>query len=612
MADGACHHERMRLSLLICAAVLAPAASAVDRIELNIGRIDAPEWQLREASVDWRNTGELRAQAAELRHAALPSRARISLRCAHLASPVLGCAAAQVKMSAAGLGWLGGTFAFRLTDATHWRLHGARVDGEIAYNSADGRLASEGLRLSLTGDAEQRGGPIALRLQLRAPSGQTYVEPVFVDLSEHPARVDTRLRWMPDGTLEIRELRVAQDGVGMVAASGSLDTAAAMQRHRIDVDADIVDAATASKLYLQPVLAATRLEKSSVAGGIRVRAAVHDGAVRLAELQLVDAALELPALGIAVAGLGGELHWRAQGAPLPSKLGWTGGTLGRLPVGAATLAFQAAGRDFALSAPLRLPVLDGAIAVEHLALRELGTDRLAAAFAAQIEPIDLRALCQSLGWPEFSGTLSGRLPSLHLRERRIDIDGTLSATAFDGAVEVRQLSVIDPFGVLPRLTADIRLRRLDLAAVTGAFDFGRITGRLDGDIEDLRLIGWEPVAMNARLYSTPGDRSRHRISQRAIDSISSIGGGPTGLLSRGVMRFFDDFAYDRIGWSCRLDNGICHMNGIGPSREGNGYVLVKGQGLPRIDVVGFSRQVSWPVFLSQLRSIGQSGPAEVR
>jgi hypothetical protein len=152
---------------------------------------------------------------------------------------------------------------------------------------------------------------------------------------------------------------------------------------------------------------------------------------------------------------------------------------------------------------------------------------------------------------------------------------------------------------------------LDLAQLTGAFSFGRIEGRLDDDVDGLRLVNWQPVAFDAWLGTPAGDRSRKRISQRAIDNISSIGGGPTGVLSRGVMRFFEDFAYARIGWRCVLRDGVCHMDGLAPAKDG-GYVLVQGRLLPRIDVVGFQREVDWNTFLSQLKSASAAQAVEVR
>ncbi len=151
---------------------------------------------------------------------------------------------------------------------------------------------------------------------------------------------------------------------------------------------------------------------------------------------------------------------------------------------------------------------------------------------------------------------------------------------FDGDVTISDLRLQDPFGKWPRFSSNVALDNLDLELMTGAFSFGRITGRLSGRVDGLRLFNWAPVAFDAQLYTPPGDRSKHRISQRAVENIGSIGGGGAGVaaaLSSGFMRFFDDFNYERLGLSCRLENDVCAMDGVAPAPNG-GYYLVKGQG----------------------------------
>ncbi len=51
-----------------------------------------------------------------------------------------------------------------------------------------------------------------------------------------------------------------------------------------------------------------------------------------------------------------------------------------------------------------------------------------------------------------------------------------------------------------------------------------------------------------------------------------------------MLKFFDDYRYDRIGIACRLENDVCTMSGIEPA--GMGFYLVKGRGVPRIDIIG--------------------------
>jgi hypothetical protein len=124
---------------------------------------------------------------------------------------------------------------------------------------------------------------------------------------------------------------------------------------------------------------------------------------------------------------------------------------------------------------------------------------------------------------------------------------------------------------------------------------------MDADLKGLELFNWSPVAFDARLYSTPKDRSPHLISQKAVTRISSIGGGSGGVtkaLQSGVLRFFDQFRYDRVGIACQLRNEVCLMAGVEP--VGEGYYLVKGKGLPRIDIIGNAGRVDWPQLVTQI------------
>ena len=74
------------------------------------------------------------------------------------------------------------------------------------------------------------------------------------------------------------------------------------------------------------------------------------------------------------------------------------------------------------------------------------------------------------------------------------------------------------------------------------------------------------------------------------------------------MKFFEEFNYAKLGISCRLDKEICLMDGIDPAPKG-GYYLVKGRGLPRINVIGNAPQVDWPRLVAQIRAIMESdGP----
>ena len=480
---------------------------------------------------------------------------------------------------------------------------------DLSYSEPSGRYASD----KLSADARLRfdSGSRRWDITLDTRGGQAYAEPLYFDFSALPLHAQAAFAELAAGW-SIERLHTEQGKAGTLELSGRLG--ADFKPLQLDAQLDAQDLAPLLLTDLQPFFIGTALEGTTASGRASASLALREGAPQSLALRLDGAGFKIEKLGLSLDEIAGELNWSAT-ASGPSKLRWRGGALKRVPIGASEISFRAQGRDFELLAPWRQPLLEGALKAERLALRGVGGAQLDADFQGTLEPLNLTALCKALGWPEFGGTLGGRLPGLSVRDDVWSVDGALEAQAFDGTLRIENLRAMQPFGLLPRVMADVEVRRLDLERLTGAFSFGRITGRLDGDVKGLRLLNWSPVAFDGRLYSTPGDSGKRRISQRAIDNISAIGGGPTGLLSRGFLSVFEDFSYERLGISCVLRDGVCAMDGVEPAKsktDVRAYYLVKGRLLPRIDVVGYAQRVSWNNLVEQLKAAQASGGPELK
>ena len=75
-----------------------------------------------------------------------------------------------------------------------------------------------------------------------------------------------------------------------------------------------------------------------------------------------------------------------------------------------------------------------------------------------------------------------------------------------------------------------------------------------------------------------------------------------------LIGLFDDFGYARLGISCHLANEVCEMGGLRDSlssQAGNSFTIVEGAGLPRLNVVGFNRQVDWPTLVERVEAVGK-------
>ena len=142
------------------------------------------------------------------------------------------------------------------------------------------------------------------------------------------------------------------------------------------------------------------------------------------------------------------------------------------------------------------------------------------------------------------------------------------------------------------------------------FGFGSISGRLEGRIDALRLVDWSAGAFDAEFHTVPTRGVRQRISQRAVQNISSVGDASFVTSLQGqLIGLFDDFGYRRIGISCRLSNEVCAMGGL--RSVGNTFTIVEGSGIPRLDVVGFNRAVDWPTLVERLVAVGKGDVAPV-
>lgn len=582
----------------------------------------------------------------------------IQLRCPALDySAGIGCNNGQFSAMLPGFGRINGTIQAQFENSTRWHAQisvvrkeqklkdvqklaaalGTKIPGELSgtgdiqlqaeltpattrakadilltslnYSESSGRYASEKLvgRIQTSWDsATQRGS-----LTVDSHSGQIYLEPLFLDFSVLPLHAEIQGH-AKGSDWQLDRIYAEQAKAGTLQGTGLITKA--LKLKQLDLQLDARDLAPLIAADLQPFLIGTRLEGLKASGGLRASVEIRDQKPVSLKATLREIALDADKLGLSFTGLNGNLNWAAAHAA-PSLLKWSAATAQKVSMGPSQIAFRTQDRDFELLSPWQQPLLEGALNIERLALHGLGTPGLTADFSGELKPINLQALCKALGWPEFGGTLGGRLPGLTIRDNVWSVEGALEAQAFDGSVRLEHLRAIEPFGVLPRVTADIHLRRLDLERLTSVYSFGRITGRLDGDVEGLRLLAWKPVAFDGRIYSSANDDSRRRISQRAIDNISSIGGGPTGVLSRGFLSMFEDFAYDRIGISCVLRNGRCQMDGIAPTGSDNGqagYYLVKGRLLPRIDVVGYAHSVSWNSLLDQIKAAQASGGPQTK
>ncbi|MBU0753381.1 MAG: hypothetical protein KJ787_14310 [Gammaproteobacteria bacterium] len=484
------------------------------------------------------------------------------------------------------------------------RLAGKRIELDLAaaavgFGNAAGTQAGEGIILRIGGTALEAGGTWQWQADIAWQGGEVYSQPWYFKSAGQALAA----RGILDATqLNVEAARLTLPGIGVLDGQMRWDR----QRQALSalsLNSDVWQAATAWAGFGQPLLGET--PRIQPAGTVRFALAVDDVGLRSLDLDLDLDTLDVGGGRLSLAKLQASVPWRREAATA-AQVTADGGKAGVVPLGPFNLALAMNGWNFGFDR-FEVPLLDSRLLFEDFAARREG-EKWRWQLAGAVDPVSMPSLSATLGLPRMEGLLSATIPRIRYADGTLVLDGTLIVALFDGYLSVAGLKVVEPFGRAPRVVADIDARHLDLAMLTDTFSFGSITGYVDADVRGLEMVGWQPQAFAARIETSPGD-FRKRISQRAVQNISSLGGAGAGAaIQRSFLRFFETFGYDRIGLTCRLVGGVCQMGGLEDS--GHGYLMVKGGGVPALNVMGYNRRVSWDVLVSRLQEIaaGNSRP----
>jgi hypothetical protein len=482
-----------------------------------------------------------------------------------------------------------------------------RVDGTLALaggalETADATIAAENVGSRFRIDYRKFPASTLLTVDGELRGGELLFGSAYIALPSTPVPLQLDAMQRRDAGWSLPTI-AWRDG-DVLDARGSAAFAADGALHDLDLALRSSDLAPLGERYLSGWLGIAGLSGLQMHGAFDAHARVAHGVLAAFDANLHGVSLRAADDRFRFDGLDGDLRFSAADA-VDSTLRWQGGGIGDIAFGASALPLRSADGDLRLRSDVSLPVLGGQVRIDGFVLRPPSQgEGLRIQSGLTFDALDLGALAKSLGAPPFRGTLSGRIPLARYADERLDFEGGLTMRVFDGTVAVSELSMERPFGVATTLSADLDLDDLDLLAITEVFDFGSITGRLDGRIHDLRLVDWSATAFDAELRTEPKSGVRQRISQRAVQNISSVGDASfVGSLQGRLIGLFDDFGYRRIGISCRLSNEVCAMGGL--RSAGNGFTIVEGAGVPRLDVVGYNRNVDWPTLVERLAAVGK-------
>jgi hypothetical protein len=624
------------LSLEKVTAHLSPAGDGVVSVQLHAGTVDVPAmgWRhvglvlqgslRRDERMRWMFDGDLRLTGAA---GGALSDAHVTLLLSDAANTLLidilqGKAKAsawmpldqpshvQISLKHFPVNWLQGLVG------TVWtgRLGTGHLDADMAldvrevglvssgqfslsdtgFDTPSGTLAAQTLSGSGRFTLDTTDRPVALDVDASLRGGELLLGPLYAKLPGHPVQLGLRAQ-LQHGAVAVTRLRVTDADALQLEGALAFDAKGKLQSLKLDhFEARFPAAyqrygeAWLDTFGLRNVTARGQVSGSYDAGAEGLRRFAFDAS----DLDLADADGHL-----AVSGLHGGLDWSAQDDRPATTLGWRSLQFYKVVNGAAQSTWQSRRGTLSLQKPVQMGVLKGRLQIGKLDWSPAAAKGQRLATSLLLTGVDMSAFSQAMGWPAFPGTLAGAVPSLRWVDNSFELEGGLSAHVFGGFVDMTQLSLQQPFGPNPTLSADLNVQQLDLAAITSVFDFGTISGRLDGSVVGLQLANWSPVAFKASLLADGGGR----ISQRAVNNLTTVGGGGiAGGLQGAVLKLFKTFGYKRIGLNCTLRGSVCQMSGLEPLQDG--YTIVEGSGLPNLQVIGHQTRVDWPTLVSRLHA----------
>ena len=499
---------------------------------------------------------------------------------------------ANVKLTASGIA----------TDVEEVKVNADLI--EVTVQNQSGQLATEKLTISSQLTGQKAHGVWQWQTHSTLNKGALYSDPVYLEVTKKPVVIDAKGLWNAKSKrVTVENIHYQHPDTAKLTGTGVISYAKKIQLEKADLEVTSLELQNLFSVYVKPYFDPASVEGVSLNGNAKAHLSVVQQALRDAALDFNNVTIKDASHRLDVKQGSGVINWSSKPFPVQlSHLAWRSVSVFNLPIGPAQVELTAWANNFRLTQSARLAFLGGTITANQLSWYAKADEEPDIAFTGKIDNVSLEKLSKVMNWTPLSGKISGHIPGVSYRDKTLRLGGELTINAFDGSITVTNLASEGLFSDYPVVYSDFIMDNLDLDQITRKFSFGNITGRLSGSVKELTLENWHPTHFFAWLGTPDNDNSRHRISQKAVQNIASIGGGgATDILSRSFLSLFDTFGYDKIGVGCYLNKGVCQMMGVQTTPQG--YYLIKGGGLPRIDVMGYNPQVDWEVLVERLGRI---------
>lgn len=289
--------------------------------------------------------------------------------------------------------------------------------------------------------------------------------------------------------------------------------------------------------------------------------------------------------------------------------------LGRLVAGPAeipSLELQAAFKNNSLrvKGPTRVGLFDGWLSLGEVRGDELLGRAGRMTTSLMVENLSIGTATEKLGLPQVAGVMNAEFPEVTVTLDSVTTGGKAEAKVFEGTITMISPGIEQPLSPVRTFKADLVFKDMDLLEITDVLEFGSISGIMEGTVHGLEISQGQAAAFVADFETVKQKRVSQRINFEAVRNITILGTGQgfQAGIGLGLSTFFDEFAYEKIGFYCSLKNDNFRMRG--KVVEGGTEYFVRGVSFgPSINVINRNpgQTVSFKSMVERIGRIKRTG-----
>ncbi|MFQ5752228.1 MAG: hypothetical protein ACE5HI_09550, partial [bacterium] len=248
--------------------------------------------------------------------------------------------------------------------------------------------------------------------------------------------------------------------------------------------------------------------------------------------------------------------------------------------------------------PLEIPVFDGIVDIKDISIENLINRDRRINLAFQISDIDSEKITTTFNLTPFEGVLDSSVISFQQEGDKLFSKGTMEINVFGGEIIISKLAITNLFQSLMEIEFSAGIKHLDLGKMSNTYrEWGNITGIINGDIKDFRLVAGEPSSFEIEMQTEHFPEIKQTVSTKFLKNfVPGIG----KVLDKVGLT---NYKYAIMGLHARLENDYIKLQGA--VREEGKELFMKGAGMKKLEIVfpNVDRRVPFKTFLSSFKGI---------